>query len=210
MSSPSFAFPQALPILLFFGRASLAGLGDRSGLLPLNHANPVHIGDNHIARQDQRARAGHRNVDRSGGRLYCPLRMDGFRPYRKIHRRQLANVADPGVDDQSQHPVRHQRGRQQIAKHAIGRVRGCRHHQNVAGFAHLDRGVDHQVIAGLAQHRHRRARRFSRGVDRPHVRFHQAGAALRLVDRSHAQFAQNLDGLRVRPRNVSNNFVHVV
>ena len=27
------------------------------------------------------------------------------------------------------------------------------HHQNVARLAQLDRGVDHQVVAGLAQHR---------------------------------------------------------
>ena len=32
----------------------------------------------------------------------------------------------------------------------------CNHHQNVARFADLDRGVDHQIIAGMAGHGDRR------------------------------------------------------
>ena len=43
------------------------------------------------------------------------------------------------------------------------------------------------------------------GVDRPHVRTHQAGAALRFVDGGDAELAERLDGAGVGALNVSND-----
>ena len=71
------------------------------------------------------------------------------------------------------------------------------------GLAQLDRGVDHQVVAGLAQHRDRRTRHARRVINRPHIRRQQARAALRFVDRGHAHLAENLHALGVRTADIT-------
>ena len=81
------------------------------------------------------------------------------------------------------------------------------HHQHVARLADLDRRVDHQVVARLATDRDRRPRDLGGGINRPHVRLHQAGAALRFVDGGDAHFAQYLDGFRIRARDATNDLM---
>ena len=99
----------------------------------------------------------HGDVHRTGARLHRALR--AARPATRPGNpsRAALQVADPGVDDQPRHTARGERGREQLAEHAVGRRRGRGHHQHVAGAAQLHRRVDHQVVAGVAGDRDGRA-----------------------------------------------------
>jgi hypothetical protein len=65
----------------------------------------------------------------------------------------------------------------------------------------------HDVVAGLATDRDRRPRDLGGGINRTHIRLHQAGAALRFVNCGDAQLAQYLDGLRIRARDATNDLM---
>ena len=59
--------------------------------------------------------------------------------------------------------------------------------------ADLDRGVNHQVVAGLAGNGDRAAREARGRIDRAHVGTQQTGPALRFVDGGDAKRAKLLD-----------------
>src|SRR5215469_1595843 len=174
---------------LFLGDASLAGLSGLSGGRPWNHHHSILIGDDHVAGVHRRARADNRNVHPARSVLHGSLRVNRLRPNREIHRGQFRNVAHACVDDQPQHSVSDERSRQQFAR-----------------LADLDRGMDHEVVAGSAEHGDRRSGKFGRGINRAHVGPHQACAALRFMNRSDAQFAENFDGFRIGPRDRADDF----
>ena len=61
-------------------------------------------------------------------------------------------------------------------------------------LAHVERRMDHQVVAGLTRDREGAAADFGRRVDRPHIGAHQSGAALRFVNGGDAELAERADG----------------
>ena len=93
------------------------------------------------------------HVDRTRRRLDRALARHVPAPHREAHRPQIARVADAGIDHQAAHAPRHQRRRQQVAEHPVRRRRGVDDDEDVAGLADLDRGVDHEVVAGVARAR---------------------------------------------------------
>ena len=67
--------------------------------------------------------------------------------------------------------------REQVAEIAVGAVGRDRRDDDVAGPDLLGGDVQHPVVAGMQQHGHCGARRLRAGVDRTHVRLHQAPCA---------------------------------
>ena len=108
--------------------------------------------DHDVPRTHRSAGAHDGDVHRSRVLLHRPLRGDGFRPDRKIHRRQVSHIADAGVDDQPDHSV----GAADTASSSpnIPSVDSERraYDEDVARLYQLHRGVDHQIVAGLTEH----------------------------------------------------------
>ena len=125
-----------------------------------------------------------------GVALTVPCALIAFDQTGKVHRGEVGDVANAGVDDQADDAVRARRLGQQLAEHAVGRFRRRRHHQDVARRADSIGGVDHQVVARRARDGDGAAGRFRRRIDRPHVRTHQAGAPLRFVHGGDAELAE--------------------
>jgi hypothetical protein len=155
------------------------------------------VGHYGVARLDIDARADDRNVHRAGGCFHRAFCGDRPRPHREAHLVQRLHVAAAGVDDQSLHPARVQRGGEQFAEHAVGIVGGAADHQDVALSALFDGDMDHPVVTRLRQHGHRGAGNLRAGPDRPQVRFHQSGAAERLMYGRDAQRLEGADGVAV-------------
>ena len=116
-----------------------------------------------------------------GRRLHRALARHVPAPHRESHRPEIARVADAGVDHESADPPRHQRGGEQVAEHPVRRRRGVGHDEDVARLTDLDRGVDHEVVAGVARHGHRAAGDPHVVLDRADVDAEEAAAADRLV-----------------------------
>ena len=72
------------------------------------------------------------------------------------------------------------RGREQIAEHAVGVVRGAGDDQQVSGPAELDGHMEHPVVAGLSQDGDGTAGGLRVWVDWTDTRLEQTGAALGL------------------------------
>ena len=162
-----------------------------------HHDHAVVVGHDDVARVDERAGHDDRHVDRAGGGLHRSLRGDRARPHREVHRGQLRDVADAGVDDDADRALGAQRGREQLADRAVGGWARRRDDQDVAGPHLLHGRVDHEVVAGMAEHRDRAAGDAAARVDRAQVGGEHAGAALRLVRGRHAHAGQCRDGVGV-------------
>src|SRR5262245_8056296 len=103
--------------------------------------------------------------------------------------------------------MRAARGRQQLAEHAVGRFGSRGDDQRVARPADLDRGMDHQIVAGLTRYSDRRRRHARRQINRAHVRTHQTRAALRFVYGGDALKTELFDQLGSGARYVANNLM---
>src|SRR6266702_7056106 len=178
---PEHAGGELLALALLIGLALFALGRDLTGiLLPDNH-DAVVVGDDGIARFNIDSIAYHGDIDGAERRLDGALGRDSLRPHRKSHLAQRLHIAAAGIDDKPGDAARHQRGREQIAEHAVGIIGAAADHQNVARPALLDRDMDHPVVAGMRQHRHRGASRLAAGPYRTQIRLHQAEAAIGLV-----------------------------
>ncbi len=136
---------------------------DIGDILAADDHNAVIIGDHGIAGHDIDAGADHGHVDRAERRLDRALGRDRPGPYRKAHLAQRSlRRGTPASMTSPTDAARFQRGREQIAEHAVGIVGGAADHQNVARPALLDRDMDHPVVAGLRQHGDRGAGRLAR------------------------------------------------
>ena len=76
----------------------------------------------------------------------------------KVHRREVRDVAHTSFDHESHDAVRLAGDTQQITEHSVRGFRGGRDDENVARLNELERGVNHDVVAGMAGHRDRAAR----------------------------------------------------
>ena len=170
-----------------------------------DHHHAVVIGNHGVAGIDVDPGAYHGNVDGAERRLDRPLGRNRLRPHRKAHLAQRFHVAAPGVDDQADDAARLQRGREQIAEHAVGIVGGAADHQDVARPALLDRDMDHPVVAGMRQHGDGGARRFAARPYRAQIGFHQADAAIGLVHGGGAERAEPLDQRGIGSLDVADN-----
>ena len=194
----------------FASRAAAA-----SSVLPPSRArhddDAVVVGHDHVARVHQRAGADHGDVDRAERGLDGALGADGPAPHGKSHLGQRLHVAAAGVDDQGARAARLEASGQQVAEEAVGAVGRARGDDDVAGLDLLGHHVHHPVVAGLQQHRDRRARHLRAGVDRPHVGLHEAHATHGFVDGGRTEFRQPVGRRAVGPLDVSidnSEFVH--
>src|SRR5712692_6087852 len=135
---PERASGKLLALALFVGLALFALGRDLGGILPAHDHDAIVIGDHGIARQHIDSGADHGNVDRAQGRLDRALGRNRLRPHRKAHLAQRFYVAAAGIDDETGDAARHQRGREQIAEHAVGIVGAASDYQNVARPALFD------------------------------------------------------------------------
>ena len=174
-----------------------AALRAVSGAVAGHDDHAVVVGHDDVARVDERAGHDDRHVDRAGRRLHRALRRDRARPDREVHRGQLRDVADAGVEDDADRSVGPQRGREQFADRAVGGRARRRDDEDVAGAYLLDGRVDHEVVAGMAEHGDRPAGDAAARVDRAQVGGEHAGAALRLVRGRHAHAGQGRDGVGI-------------
>ena len=159
-------------------------------ILARNYDDAVHVAHDDVAGMNQRSRADDVDVHVARRFLHGSLRGDRARERRELHGGQVGDVAHARVNHQSLDSVRPARSRQQFPEKSVGGIGMRRHDQDVSRFAHFDGGMKHQVIAGVAQHGHGRARDARGRINRPHVRQHQARAALRFVHRGGAELAE--------------------
>src|SRR5665213_4114788 len=171
---PEHAGGKLLAFALFVGVALFALGHDVANISLSDNHDAIIIGDHGIARLDIDAGADHGDVDGAERRLDRALGRNRLRPHRKAHLAQRLYVAATGVDDEADDAARHQRGREQVAEHAVGVVGGTADHQDVARPALFDRDMYHPVVAGLRQHRDRSAGRFAARPYRPQIGFHQS------------------------------------
>src|SRR6267142_4204031 len=138
---PEHAGGELLALALLIGLTLFAPGRDLTGIvLPDNH-DAVVVGDHGIARFNIDSGAYHRDVDGAERRLDRALGRDGLRPHRKSHLAQRLHVAAAGIDDKPGDAARHQRGREQIAEHAVGIIGAAADHQDVTRSALLDRDM---------------------------------------------------------------------
>jgi hypothetical protein len=124
----------------------------------------------------------------------------------KAHLAQGAGIAHARIQDQATHAARLQRGRQQVAEKSVGAGRTGRHHQNIAWLALLDRHMEHPVVAGRHQHRHRRTADGDVALDRPYGVGQQAATPLGLVHGSHAEALQFIQPLSIGARDLPDHY----
>src|ERR1700678_2077834 len=100
---PEFAVLQPFADLRLPGFA--AGAGFRHlGYGPARHdTDTVLVGDDEIAGMYERAAADHRHIDAPQGLLDRALREDCPGPDGKLHGRELAHIANAGIDDERTH-----------------------------------------------------------------------------------------------------------
>ena len=151
-STPDASFSRFAPSLASRAAAASASSAPR----PPARDHAVVVGDDRVARIDQRARADDGNVDRAERRLHRALGADALAPDREAHLGQRLHVAHARVDDQRPRAARLERGRQQVAEIAVGAFGGDRRDDDVAGLDLLGDHVHHPVVAGMQQHGHRR------------------------------------------------------
>ena len=149
-----------------------------------------------------------RHVDRAGRRLHRALRGDRARPDREAHRGQLRDVADAGVRRRCRsRPA----ARSEVASSSpnMPSVDGevVVTTSTSPGRALLDGRVDHEVVAGMAEHGHRPAGDAAARVDGAQVGGEHPGAALRLVRGRHAHPGECRDGLGVGETAAANDDV---
>lgn len=156
-------------------------LGDLGRVALRHRHDAVVIGHDDVAGIDVDAGADHGDIDRAERRLHRALGRDRARPHRKVHLVQCPDVAAAGIDDQSLHAARLQRGCEQLAEHAVGVVGGAAHDEDVALRALLDRDMNHPVVAGLRQHGDGGAGDRRASPDRPQIRLHQSEPIIGLV-----------------------------
>src|SRR5882724_7456988 len=127
---PEHAGGELLALALFI-RLALFALGrDLAGILLPDNDDAVVVGDHGIARFNIDSGAYHGNVDGAERRLDRALGRNRLRPHRKSHLAQRLHVAAAGIDDEAGDAARHQRGREQIAEHAIGVIGAAADHQD--------------------------------------------------------------------------------
>ena len=144
--------------------------------------DPVVVGAHHVAGVHDHAPPSTTGTFTDPGLAFTVPWHDTWRDHTaKPIARSSAVSRTPASMTSAAHAAGHQRGGQQLAEHAVGRRRRVGHHQHVARPAHLDGGVDHQVVARVARHGDGRARQPHALLDRPEVRAGEAPAADRLV-----------------------------
>src|SRR6267143_3193965 len=147
---PEHAGGELLALALLIGLTLFALGRDLTGiLLPDNH-DAVVVGDHGVARLNIDYGAYHGDVDGAECRLDRALGRDSLRPHRKSHLAQRLHVAAAGIDDKPGDAARHQRGREQIAEHAVGIIGAAADHQDVTRSALLDRDIIIQLSPGCA------------------------------------------------------------
>ena len=72
-------------------------------------------------------------------------------------------------------------------------------------LAHLDGGVDHQVVPRMARHRDRRTSEASALLDRADLRPDESATTDRLVDRRRPCRGEPADDVRIGPTNVTDD-----
>src|SRR6185312_14827420 len=92
--------------------------GERSG----HDDDAVVVGDDDIARIDDRAGTDDRNVHRPERRLRRPARRDCLAPDGKRHLREPTDVAHAGVDDETARAARLEARREQLAEVTVAAV----------------------------------------------------------------------------------------
>src|SRR5258708_24567296 len=75
-----------------------------------------------------------------------------LRPHRKAHLAQRLHIAAAGIDDKAGDAARLQRGREQIAEHAVRTVGAAADHQDVARPALFHRDMNHPVVPRIHHH----------------------------------------------------------
>jgi hypothetical protein len=83
-----------------------------------------------------------------------------------------------------------QRGGEQFPEHPVCRRRRGGHDEDVSRLDYLDGGVDHHVVAGRSEDRHRRSGDTDALLDRMHAGGHQTDTPRCLVDRGHSRLAE--------------------
>ena len=152
----------------------------------------VVIGDDHVARGDQRAAHTTGNVHRAERRLDRALGTDRAAPHREVHLRSstCTSRTPPSMTrPPAPRALKLVASRSPKKPSVVGRDGGD---DDVARLDLLGRDVQHPVVARLQQHGHGRAARLRAGVDRTHVRLHQADAAHRLVHGRRRRIAPSL------------------
>ncbi len=182
------------------GLAGLRLLDRLPGASPGDDHDPVVVGEDHVAGADDLAVDRDRHVHRAAGGLDGALRRDGTRPGGEAHVAQLLGVADAGVHDDPAHPALLEGGREQLAEQAVRARGGGGDDEDVALAALLHRGVDHEVVAGPAQHG-------DGGTGDPHAlldgadpRAQQPGPSHGLAHGRDAEPGQRVDVLQLRLR----------
>src|SRR5665213_3392640 len=169
-------------------------LGDIN--LPLVCAGQrVEPGDAIVAGLDALSRAHQRQVDVAERLLDGALREDGARPDGVVHLFERADVAAAGFDHGAAHAARFERAAEEIAEVAVLARRGRHDDQHVAVLTQFDRDVQHRVVAGRDRDGDGVADDRRAGIDRPHVRAHEAGASQRFVDGCDAPLGQRRQSL---------------
>ena len=115
-------------------------------------------------------------------------------PYGETHRPQVRGVTHRSVGHETSNASHHQRGRKKITKHAVGRWRRGRNHQHIAGLTDLDRGMQHHVVAWMAEYRDGRTGDTNVLLNGPQLRTKVTTASDRLVHRRSANRPEYVDG----------------
>ena len=137
------------------------------------------------------------------------MREHGLRPDREAQAREIAYIADAGIDHEAAAATRHRTCREEISEIAIDAGAGRREDEDVALLQLFDRDMDHPVVARRSGYGYRASGDARAGIDRAHVVGQQADTTLRLVDRRHARRPQPIDDRRVGPPDILHYDAHV-
>src|SRR5690606_21768932 len=108
---------------------------------------------------------------------------------------ELAHVAAARVNDETADASRLVRRREQLAEHPVGIRRTQGDDDDIARPSELDSDVQHPVVTGVSQNRHRVPGHACAGVNRPHIRVQETGSALRFVNGGDAELCEGVDDL---------------
>lgn len=175
------------------------------GRVPGDDHDPVVVGEDHVAGVDDLAVDRDRHVHRAAGGLDGALRRDGTRPGGEAHVAQLLGVADAGVHDDPAHPALLEGGREQLTEQAVRARGGGGDDEDVALAALLHRGVDHEVVAGPAQHGDGGTGDPYALLDGADPRAQQPGPSHGLAHGRDAEPGQRVDVLQLRLRGVGDD-----
>jgi hypothetical protein len=98
-----------------------------------------------------------------------------------------------------------ERNGEKFAEHSVGGFRSGGDDEDVARLAEFDRGVKHEIVAGMGRDGDRGAGDAGVGINRAEIGPHQAFAALRFVDGGDAEFAKHSGDGGIRSRDIANN-----